>query len=225
MARRSLQSRVLEAVKAAGKMSIIEVRNILELSGSNGYARISNVMRDLMRAGYFERVARGTYAWRGEPKDLDYAQAQRRMVRIVRIRTKRREAFTVRKLAELSGCSVDWSRRYVAFLVKQKLLERTGFESVGVSQVKAPLYLAAESRLNEEWPAMHRKKRTSDIDAVAERIRKMAIKINRECQATTASLKVMTGYLRAMADIAEKVLAAADGLRKNDSQNDIQATN
>ncbi|MBW2062624.1 MAG: hypothetical protein JRI95_13835 [Deltaproteobacteria bacterium] len=206
----STQSRTFEAIKASGEITIKGLQEILGMPGSKGYARISHAARDLMLAGYIERTAPATYKYVREPKDLDYAKAQKRMVRVIRIRTRRQEPITARKLSELSDCSLDWSRRYVNYLVKNGYLERTGFERVGQSKVKASVYLGVESKLNDDWPSIKRQRKTAKLDRITAKIRERALTVARECQASRESLAVTADHLRDMISLIENALAATD---------------
>lgn len=200
---KSIQARVREAIKAHGEISIKGMQEALGIPGPKGYSRITVAARDLMRRECIKRTSPGTYAYVGEPKGLDYSRAQRRMIRVIRIRTKRSAPFTARQLAELAECSHDWTKRYLTFLKKEGYVAAVGAVRVGPSRVKTPVYLAVPEKLNEEWPAMRRNKKTSDIDAIASKIRETAYKVARECDADAGSLKKAMGDLREMVEILE----------------------
>jgi len=203
MKERSVQTRVREVIKAHGEISIKGMQQALGLPGPKGYSRITQAARDLMRRGYIKRTSPGTYAYVGEPKGLDYSRARRRMIRVVRIRTKRSAPFTIRQLSELAECSYDWAKLYINFLRKEGYITAAGVARVGPTKVKTPVYLAVPEKLNEEWPAMRRKKQTSDIDAIASKIRETAYKVARECDANAGSLKNALGDLRGMVEVLE----------------------
>ncbi|MBW2052736.1 MAG: MarR family transcriptional regulator [Deltaproteobacteria bacterium] len=204
----STQSRTLDAIRANGQMTVKELQEALLLPGAKGYARISKAAQDLMKAGYVERIAPATYRYLGEPRDLDYLQTQKRMVRIIRIRTKRREPFTARKLAELSDCSADWAKRYIKRLLTSGHLEKVSYELLGPSRVKAPTYLAMDEKLNEEWPTMRRQKKTSKLDHAAKKIREMAYQAAANCQADRESLIATAVCLRGMISLIQETLEA-----------------
>jgi len=203
----STQSRVLEAVRAAGEMTVKGLQAALSLPGEKGYARISRAAQDLMKAGYIHRAAPGTYRYAGEPRDIEYCTRQRRMARVIRIRTTRHEPFTARELAELAEVSLDWSQRYISFLVQQGFLETAGVKRVGPSRVKAPVYLASLGRLNDDWPVLRRQRRTAGLDTVAARIREGALTLARDCRASRESLETTAVELDRLALSIRKALA------------------
>jgi hypothetical protein len=187
-------------------MTIKGLQAALELPGPKGYDRVSRAIRDLKRARFIERTGRGTYRYVGEPEDLDYTRSQKRMVRIIRIRTKRREPFTARKLSELSESSLSWAKRYIRLLVKKGYLKNVGFERIGRSKVRAPVYLADDTRLNDAWPAMRRQKKTAEIDDALSRIREMAYQVARDCEANRESLVSVSNLLKSMSTEINSVL-------------------
>ncbi|MBW2090933.1 MAG: hypothetical protein JRI34_02265 [Deltaproteobacteria bacterium] len=203
----STQARTFEAIKAAGEITIRGLQEALGLPGSKGYARISHATQDLVRAGYIKRTSPATYKFVRGPRDLDYSQAQKRMVRIVRIRTRRHEAFTARILSELSGCSLDWAKRYISFLLKSGYLERVGYTRTGPKNSKAAAYLGVEERLNDEWPAMRRRAKTSELDEAVARVKALAFRVAREVVGTRESLRWASGYMQGMVDIIEEALS------------------
>ena len=207
----SIQSRVLAVIRANGKLSVRSLRAALGLEGEKGYARISRAAQDLEQAGYVRRVAPATYQFIGVPKDLDYAGTQRRIVRIIRIRTKRNAPFTARKLAEMAECSINWAQRYVLYLRKQGYLESVGFDRVGRCMVKAPTYLAPAEKLNDDWPAMRRISQTKLIDVKVAELREMAYQVANECSADKKTLQKLTDQLRQMIDLAETIIGEKRG--------------
>ena len=209
MARRpgSTQSMLLDVARVNGQITLKGLQSALGFEGANGYARISRAALDLMKSGHLVRVAPGTYRYVEKRTDLDYSKGQSRMVRVIRIRTKMQEPFTSRKLSELSDCSLDWSKRYVRFLFDKGLLIRVGFERAG--RTKAPSYLGVEDRLNEDWPAMRRRKKTSEVDSMLEQVREKAYQVARVCQADPESLQFIRGALSHMADLVENVMKKA----------------
>jgi len=202
----SLQSRVLEAIRAAGEggIRVVTIRDQLGLDGPNDYPRISNACRDLARTGRVKKVAAATFEYVGEPKDLNYTTSQRRMVRVIRIRSKRREPFTVRRLSELAGCTLDWAQRYAKFLREKGFIEKAGMVTVGCT--RAPVYLAVDEKLNDEWPALRRQKKTRAVDNDVAKLREMAFRIGRELKADKESLKFYAGYTEAMLDAINSIL-------------------
>ncbi len=203
----STQSRVYETIKAAERMTIKGLQEVLGLPGPKGYARISRACCELMKGGYIARVRPGTYEYAGEPKDLEYMKTQQRMMRVIRIRTRRREPFSVTRLAELSECSRYWAKRYVTFLARKGFIERVGFERVGANRARAGLYLGVEEKLNTDWPCMKRRAKTAHLDEKVAEVRRLALQVSRECDSNRAALKETIGKLWAAIGIAQKALS------------------
>lgn len=202
----STQSRTLDAIKASGEITIKGLQAALGLDGARGYARVSMAAQSLMKAGYIERSAPGTYKFIREPQDMDYSGAQRRMVRVIRIRTRKRSPITARALSELAGCSLDWAKKYLTFLSKQDFIERVGFERVGPCKVKAAAYLGNDERLNEDWPALRRNKKTSEIDGLVERLRGMAFSAAEKCEADEGKLMSLKANVIAMGRLVDEAI-------------------
>jgi soluble cytochrome b562 len=197
----STQARTLEAIKAGGQITIKGLQAILDLPGAGGWARISHAIRDLSRTGYVERCGRATYRYLGEPEGLDYAAGQKRMVRVIRIRTRRREPFTARQLAELAEVGLDWAKRYLSFARKQGLIGQRGMTNTAAN-VRAKLYLGVEESLNEEWPALRRQAKTEQLDNAVSEIRKETIRMAGDCRACRETLTGMRdGMVRLIASI------------------------
>lgn len=154
----SLQSRVFAAIKAAGEIGAKDLRDALGITESKDVDRVAYAIKDLRKAGHIVRTGRARYRFGRERKDIEYVDGQRRMMRVIRIRTKKAEPFSARTLAELADISRDWAVRCVRFLVREGFMERVGVEHVGPSRVRAPVYLAVEGKLNDEWPAYRREK-------------------------------------------------------------------
>ena len=204
----STQSRVLELLKLNKEISIKELQVVLDFYGPRGWARISNAIQSLLKAGYVERVSRGTYCYKGELKDLDYCKGQNRMARVMKIKTKQMEPFTVRKIAELSDCSLNWAKRYIKFLLTKVYLKRVGFARARFTRV--PIYLATDDKLYEDWPAMRRHRKTSETDKAVTSIRETAYKVGRDLQTNRESLTKAIDDTRNMLDMLNETLANMD---------------
>ena len=184
----STQSLTLQAIKASGETTVKALQETLGLDGEKGYARVSRATQDLRKAGYIEKTAPATYRYVGTPLDLKYSKGQIRMMRLIRIRTKRGEPFTARLLSELADVSLDWSKRFVQFQVRQGFLYREGTTRVGPSRVPTPVYLGSPEKMNDEWPVMRRWKRTAGLDNQAARLREAAFSLGRDVRGTRKSL-------------------------------------
>lgn len=198
----STQSRTLEAIKTSGEITVKGIQSLLQLPGPEGYARICHAVRDLTRAGYIERSGRAQYRYVGEPKGLDYADGQKRMVRIIRIRTKRSEPVTARQLAELAEVSFDWAKRYIALGMRHGYLERVGTARTGAN-IPVRLYQGVQDKLNDEWPVIKRHAKTEEVDQAVANVREMSLKIAHQCN----------GWLRTMLEVKETLgtmMAAVD---------------
>ncbi len=202
----SIQSRVREAIKAAGTITIKGLQEVLALEGDEGYARISRACTELKKSGYVEKTGQGTYSFVKEPRGLDRAKVQKRMARIIRIRTNRHDPFTVATLSELAACSRYWAKRYVTFLAKRGFLERVGSQRVGLSRVKAPMYLGVREKLNEEWPAMTACERSRETEERIQKIRTIAIEVARECDANKKTMGKIIEKRRSAISVAEEII-------------------
>jgi hypothetical protein len=201
----STQSQVLEVIRECGDIRIKNIQQILGLPNENGYARVARAINDLMKAGYIKRPTYGRYRYVGVPQDIDYAKAQKRMARVIRIRTRRSEPFTARSLAELSDCSPGWSGRYINFLIRKGFLEKAGDET-SPNKIKATTYLALEEKLNIEWPVMKRNVKAQNLDRLVSRIRAGAFQIGRSCEANKSSLTATREALKGITDMVDECL-------------------
>ncbi len=207
----STQSKVFEAIKVAGETTVKALQEVLAMPGELGYARIYRTTYELMRAGYINRSAPGTFKYVRSPKDIDYSKSQKRMMRVIRIRTRRNEPFTARVLSELADCSPHWSQRYIHFLVSKGLLVRVGYLSTSPNKAKMPTYLALEEKLNEEWPVLKRQRKTEALDKISAEIRAKALNIGRTCQSDTSSLIEVRESVQTLLKLVEDGLSVARG--------------
>lgn len=196
----STQSLTLDAIRAAGEITVKALQDVLGLEGDQGYARISRAARDLMLAGYIERTAPGTYRYVGTPPDIKYSGAQKRMMRLIRIRTKRAEPFTARTLAELTDVSLDWSQRFIRFQLAQGFIQKEGITRVGPSRVPTSVYLGVSEKMNEDWPVMKRQRKTASLDRQAAKVREAVFNLGREIRGNRDSLNSTADQLSALAD-------------------------
>jgi hypothetical protein len=209
----SLQSRIREAIKASGRMTIRELRDLLGLEGERGYQRVAGGLRDLARAGYVERCGQGAFLWLGEPPDLVYAEKQTAMARLMSMRTRKGKPFTALDLAEVAECSADWAQRFISALKRKEFVE-------GVGKVKGktsprPMYLATEKAMQvkpENWPGIKRQVKTRVADDRFERISDLAAGMFCQCRQTAGSdrgrlISFLTKSATDMLALLEKVEA------------------
>lgn len=199
----STQSQVFEAVREAGEITVKALQTVLAMPGELGYARIYRTTYELMRAGYIKRSAPGTFKYVRSPKDIDYSKSQKRMIRVIRIRTRRNEPFTARILAEIADCSLNGSQRYIHFLVTKGFLARVGYYTISPNKAKMATYLALEEKLNDEWPILRRQRKTESLDKITAAIREKAFAIGRTCQVDAASFLSVRESLQALLDLVD----------------------
>jgi len=202
----STQSKVFDIIKANREMTVKGLQTAMNLPGQDGYNRISTACQSLKRAGSVRKSGKGTYRFVKEPGDIDYCRTQQRMIRVIRIRTKRQEPFTARVLSELTDSSLDLAKRYIVLLKKEGFIEAVGKTRVGKSNVPTPVYLANEDKLNDEWPAKRRRRKTSEMDEIVINIRDIAYRIARECEANRESIMAIDEHLKTMTDLTRKAL-------------------
>ncbi len=171
----STQAKVRSALAAAGRpMRLPEIRDLIGLTGADGYDRVNRAMTDLRKARQAERVARGLWIYAGDRPDSEYCAIQRRMHRIMWKRSKGGETFTARRIAELAECSLYFAQRYIAFLSEKGVLRREGKVQVGRAAY-APLYIGDEAFLgSDDWPVMRATTRTRELDACLNEMRETA---------------------------------------------------
>jgi len=170
----STQAKVRDALATAGReMGIPEIRDIIGLSGSGGYARVNRAMNDLMKAKQVERCGRGLYRYQKDRPGSDYCAKQRRMQRIMWLRSKRGESFTVRHIAEVAECALYTAQRYIAFLAGKGVIRKAG--QTYTTTTPAPLYSGEDDYLNDDaWPVMRAQSKTRELDALLNEMRDLA---------------------------------------------------
>ena len=85
----STQALVRGALKATdGPLRTSEIRDLIGLAGEEGYARVHRALESLRKAREVERVAVGRYQYAGERPDGASCTKQRRMQRIMWVRSK-----------------------------------------------------------------------------------------------------------------------------------------
>jgi len=169
----STLSRVRDAMKSAGgPLRIVEIRDMIGLSGSDGYARVNRAMQDLIKARQAERHHHGRYVYLGDRPDAELCEKQRRMHRIMEYRARSGRTFTAREVAEQAECSLYLARECIGFLRRRGILRQDGQKKVCPS-VSAPLYAVEEDRINTEWPFL-RKGGRIEIDGLFTDMRALA---------------------------------------------------
>jgi hypothetical protein len=204
---RDLGPRILEALRINREMTMIGLRRSLGLEGKSGWDLISNAAKELVKTGCIEKSGRAKFRYLQEPVDDSYLSTQKRMARVIRIRTKRVEPFTVKKLASLSDCSNNWAGRYIRHLLNHGCLEKVGSKRQFERGAKAPTYLGAEEKINDNWPALRRRKSTARQDKLISGIRENAHRIAGFAKPDPGSLdevKVQAREIIELADMAKK---------------------
>lgn len=204
----STQEKVRSTLAAAGRqMGIPEIRNIIGLSGSAGYARVSRAMCDLMKSRQVERCARGLYRYLNERPASDYCAKQRRMQRIMWLRSKRGETFSSRHIAEVAECSLYTAQKYIAFLCGKGVVRKAG--QMYTTTTPAPLYIGEDDYLRDDnWPVMRAQSKTRALDACLNEMRELTQRffavetINDE---TISNLKTAVSRLGALVDECGKM--------------------
>ncbi len=211
--KQSLQARIREAIKARGRMTVRELRDLFGLEGEAGYQRVAGALRDLARAGYVERCGEGAFRWLGEPPDLAYSGKQKVMAKLIHIRTRKGKPFTTVDLAEVAECSADWAKRFITMLKRKGFLEGTG-KLKGKSSPR-PMYLATEKAMQlkpEDWPGIKRLEKTRVVDNSFAQISELAASMFCQCRQTNEAdrgrlISFLTKCATDMLALLEKVEA------------------
>lgn len=209
---RELGPRILEALRVNEEMTVIGIRRALGLDDKKGWTLVNNALRELVKTGCAEKTGKAKYKYLKEPVDDAYLKTQKRMVRIIRIRTKKQEPFTAKILSELSDCSFGWAGRYIKHLVDNGIIERAGYIRQHTRGARAPAYLADEDRLNDNWPALRRRKGTAELDSIMSDLREKAHRIAGFAKPDLESLKEVI-------DNASEIIALADKAREKVQKN------
>ena len=201
---RELGPRILEALRVNREMSMIGLRRSLGLEGKSGWNLINNAAREFIRTGCIEKSGRAKLKYVREPVDDRYLSTQKRMARVIRIRSKRVDPFTVRELASLSECTENWASRYIKHLLNHGCLEKVGSKKQFSRGPRAPSYLAADDKINENWPALRRRKSTSKLDKLISGIRENAHRIAGFAKPDPDSLEEAKSQAREIIELADK---------------------
>ncbi|MBN1495912.1 MAG: hypothetical protein JXA07_04030 [Spirochaetes bacterium] len=115
---------------------------------------VRKAIESLQARGEATRIGSGLYKYRQPEGARDSAvyETQRTMWRAMRIS----KTFTVWDVAQLSGASIDYAQRYVAFLAKGKYLlpagkdgQRPRWRIILKAPVDAPVMVSASNRAEE----------------------------------------------------------------------------
>jgi hypothetical protein len=207
---RELGPRILEALRVNREMTMIGLRRSLGLEGTSGWNLINNAASELVRTGCIEKSGRAKLRYLREPVDDGYLTTQKRMARVIRIRTKRMEPFTVKELAALSDCSENWASRYIKHLLSHGCIEKTGSKRQFKRGAKAPSYLGVEEKLNDNWPALRRRKSTTGQDKLISAIRENAHRIAGFAKPDPDSLEEVKAQAREIIELADKAKKAIE---------------
>jgi len=169
----STMSRVRDVLKTSGRpLRIVEIRDMIGLSGADGYARVNRALQDLQKGRQAGRFQHGRYVSLGDRPDADFCEKQRKMHRIMEYRARSGRSFTAREVAEQAECSLYLARECIGFLRARGVLRQDGSKQV-CPTVLAPLYAVEEERINDDWPFL-RKGGRSAIDGLFTDMRALA---------------------------------------------------
>ena len=149
-----------------------EIRDLIGLSGDNGYGRVNNAIRDLVQRGEIEKTGYGRYQWLNEVPVDTYCKKQSVMWRYMWIRSKKNEPFTVRDIFEMTGVAMYTARTYTTFLSKNGFLLKCGKKRT--STARAPLYLIDREKMQIKAPGMIRKRESAEVEEKLDRVRELA---------------------------------------------------
>jgi hypothetical protein len=149
-----------------------EIRDLIGLSGANGYGRVNNAIRDLVRRGEVEKSGHGRYKLATETKGNAHCKKQTIMWRFMWIRSKKSEPFTVREIFEMTGVSLYTAKPYVTFLKRKGFLYQSGRKKT--STAYAPLYLVDPEKMQIEAPALLKRREINKVEMNLDRIRELA---------------------------------------------------
>ncbi|MDD2318412.1 MAG: hypothetical protein PHD57_13825 [Desulfobacterales bacterium] len=190
-----------------------EIRDLIGLSGDNGYGRVNNAVRDLVKRGEAERVGYGRYQWTRKTPDVKDFKIQNQIWRFMWIRSKKNEPFTVRMIHELTGIAHYTIRSYATFLLRSGHLERVGKKKA--FKTSAPLYLIARDKMNESFPVMRRHKESSDIERLIDSAREMAAGMFQTANTSLDTIQKLLQTTRTMIRILERCEKAVAARKRN----------
>jgi hypothetical protein len=167
------QTRIRNLLKAHQKpLRKAEIRDLIGLSGDNGYGRVNNAIRDLAARGEVEKTGYGRYRWiKDVPVDA-YCKKQSVMWRFMWIRSKKNEPFTVRDIFEMTGVALYTARTYVTFLSKNGFLLKSGRKRTLTT--RAPLYLIDREKMQIDAPGMLKGRKSAEIEGKLDQVRELA---------------------------------------------------
>ena len=149
-----------------------EIRDLIGLSGDNGYGRVNNAIRDLVRRGEVEKTGYGRYRWLKDVSVSVYCKKQSVMWRFMWIRSKKIEPFTVRDIFEMTGVALYTARSYVTFLSRNGFLNKSGKRRTLTAH--APLYMIDREKMQIEAPAMLKRRESVAVEQKLDRVRDLS---------------------------------------------------
>lgn len=214
----STQSRVRNALKANDRpMRIIQIRDLIGLEGDAGYARVNRALQGLLKSGEIERRSPGRYCWVWSVPDTEFCKKQKRMQRIMWIRTKKAQPFTARKVHELAECSIYLAKEYVTFLKRKGYLVKVGRKRT-TGQAYAPTYLAVEEKLNDDWPVIRKRGKAAAVDECVEKLQALAVNFFRIEDLSAETLLNLKTTARELAEQVVRCEEIARKFKKNSDQ-------
>jgi hypothetical protein len=189
------QTRIRNLLKAHQKpLRKADIRDLIGLSGDNGYGRVNNAIRDLLSKGEVEKTGYGRYRWvKDVPVDA-YCKKQSVMWRFMWIRSKKNEPFTVRDIFEMTGVALYTARTYVTFLSRNGFLLKSGRKRTLTT--RAPLYLIDREKMQVEAPGMLRGRKSADIEEKLDQVRELAARFFYTADTKRETLKSLMATAR-----------------------------
>ncbi len=107
-----------------GKCSLMNLRKAMDMTDSKGQMRVTSAINDLKKGGWIRKNERGYFEIikkNNNPNDM-----QNKIWRSIKIRRQ----FTLIDLCLDSDASLNYTRRYVQFLVKKGYVAKNGYMTV-----------------------------------------------------------------------------------------------
>lgn len=189
-----------------------EIRDLIGLSGENGYGRVNNAIRDLVSRGEVEKTGYGRYRWSKEVPVDAYCKKQSVMWRFMWIKSKKGEPFTVRDIFEMTGVAMYTARAYVTFLSRNGYLLKSGRKRTLTT--RAPLYLIDREKMQVEAPGLLRKRETAEIEETLDRVRELAAGFYHTADTNLETIKSLVAVSDEMNSLMQKCEKIKESLRK-----------
>ena len=209
----STQSLVRNLLKAYGEpLRKRDIRDMIGLSGENGYGRVNNAVISLVKTGEVEKTGYGRYRWKGDVLESKYCKKQTAIWRFMWIRSKKNDPFTAIKVHEMTGIGLYTVKAYITFLVRSGYLEKIGTKRA--FKTKAPLYLIASEKMNTNAPVMRKRRKTHELEEKMERARFLATSFFTTVDLKTTTIQGLIETTKELGQLLEECNRMALSLRK-----------